>query len=94
MNRRHNFAFWTLNIAATLCGGWLLTTLIVRLNFNMPYLVDAGIRWVLSLASHNELANTDDMRVLALAFYLVSSIIFVGVLVWIINRVVLAKYGK
>ncbi|RKP51242.1 hypothetical protein D7S89_06495 [Trinickia fusca] len=59
-----------------------------RLPFNMPYAVDMFIRGALRLVGHSELANPDDMEVLAWLLYFVVSLLFVGGLVWLGNWVI------
>ncbi|KGX13095.1 hypothetical protein X986_2664 [Burkholderia pseudomallei] len=82
MKRLGKFA---LNTIITLVGGWALANLVIRLPIEMPGFLDNGIRAVLSLTGHPELANPDDMEVLAMTAILIASIIVVGILVAIAN---------
>lgn len=89
--KRRKFAVWTGNVVVTLCGGWFLNEFLGTLPFNMPYPVDLGIRWFLNVIGHNELANPDDMEILAFFLYLFGSVTFVGLCVFIVNRVILKQ---
>ena len=56
----------------------------------MPYPVDMFIRFYLSVVGHNELANPDDMEVLAALFYWIIATLLVGGLIltgyWALRR--------
>lgn len=56
------FAVW---LSASLAGGWTLFMLYSMLPFNMPYVVETFIRFCLFLTGHDELANPDDMELVA-----------------------------
>ncbi|TKC80420.1 hypothetical protein FAZ69_29290 [Trinickia terrae] len=59
----------------------------------MPDFLDDGLRAVLRLVGHSELANPDDMPALALMLILVLSWILVGVLVAVANLVVRKRWS-
>ncbi|NIE83902.1 MULTISPECIES: hypothetical protein [unclassified Burkholderia] len=74
-----------LNIGATLVGGWLLANLAASLPIEMPDLLNDGLLFLLNAAGHDELANPDDMEVLAMLAILIISIAVAGVVVWLAN---------
>lgn len=73
------------NAIATIAGGWLLANIVMHLPIEMPSVLDNGIRAVLRVSGHNELANPDDMEVLAMLAILLVSVVAVGILVWVAN---------
>ncbi|WP_240156770.1 MULTISPECIES: hypothetical protein [unclassified Burkholderia] len=75
-----------LNIGATLVGGWLLANLAASLPIEMPDLLNDGLLFLLNAAGHDELANPDDMEVLAMLAILIISIAVAGIVVWLIGR--------
>ncbi|KVD76968.1 MULTISPECIES: hypothetical protein [unclassified Burkholderia] len=77
-----------LNTIITLVGGWALANIVIRLPIEMPGFLDDGIRAMLNLTGHPELANPDDMEVLAMTAILIASIIVVGVLVTLANVII------
>ncbi|CAG9251029.1 hypothetical protein [Paraburkholderia unamae] len=71
---------WTIFSILCLIAGWYIAHLYDFIPMNMPYGVDSFLRGLLSLFGLNDLANPDDMEVLAMLLYwLVSSVLF-GVL--------------
>lgn len=79
---------WLMNVSLTIVGAWFLNEAVALLPFDMPYAVDVFLRGMLRLVGHTELANPDDMEVLAAGLYFVLSLVVVGVLVWLGNRLV------
>ena len=69
-------------ILASVIAGWQATYLIDMIPANMPYAVDMFIRFCLSITGHEELANPDDMAVLALILYWVVSAVLIGVVLY------------
>ncbi|MFT4066564.1 hypothetical protein [Paraburkholderia sp.] len=69
-------------VAISMIGGWQLTYVIDMLPFNMPEPVEMFIRFCLSVTGNDDLANPDDMAVLALIFYWVLSTLLVGALLY------------
>lgn len=65
-------------VLVSIVGGWQATYLIDMIPRNMPYAVDMFIRFCLSVTGHEELANPDDMAVLALVLYWIVSAILIG----------------
>lgn len=89
MNRRmRRVMLWLFNATLTVVGAWYVNELIARLPFDMPYAIDVFLRSVVRLVGHSELANPDDMEVLAAALYFVISLVLVGALVWLGNWIV------
>lgn len=66
-------------VLVSIVGGWQATYLIDTIPRNMPYAVDMFIRFCLSVTGHEELANPDDMAVLALVLYWIVSAILIGI---------------
>ncbi|CAJ3875722.1 Uncharacterised protein [Burkholderia pseudomallei] len=85
---------FALSTSITLVGGWALANLVIRLPVEMPGFLDNGIRAVLRLTGHRELANPDDMEVLAMTAILIASIIVVGVLVALANTIIKRSLGR
>lgn len=79
---------WLFNATLTVVGAWYVNEQIARLPFDMPYAVDAFLRGAVRLIGHSELANPDDMEVLAGALYFVVSLVLVGAVVWLGNWLV------
>jgi hypothetical protein len=78
----------------TIGGAWYVNQLIARLPFDMPYAVDVFLRGVVRLIGYSELANPDDMEVLAGALYFVISLVLVGTLVWLGNWLVRKRVAR
>lgn len=66
-------------VVVSVIGGWQATYLIDMIPANMLHVVDVFIRFCLSITGHDELANPDDMAVLALILYWAVSAILIGV---------------
>jgi hypothetical protein len=64
-------------------GGWQVTYLINMIPSDMPYAVDMFIRFGVSVTGHEELANSDDMAVLALLLYWVVSAVIIGIVLYV-----------
>jgi hypothetical protein len=79
------------NIAVTIAGALGLVRFVDTLPMNMPYGVDMFIRAILRICGHTELANPDDMEVLALLLYLFVSLVLVGAGVLLCN-IALRRY--
>lgn len=75
-------------------GGWQATYLIDMIPANMPHAVDALIRFCLSIAGHKELANPDDMAVLALILYWGVSAVLIGVLLYAGYAAIRRRVGR
>jgi hypothetical protein len=60
-----------------------VTNLIIMIPSNMPYAVDMFIRFGLSVTGHEELANPDDMFVLALLLYWTVSAVVIGIVLYV-----------
>ncbi|PQV54972.1 hypothetical protein [Paraburkholderia sp. BL21I4N1] len=69
-------------VVVSVIGGWYLACLFSLLPFNMPDFVDGFIRFVLSVTGNNDLANADDMEMLALLLYWIVSTLLVGGLIF------------
>ncbi|MFM0603672.1 hypothetical protein PQR05_03970 [Paraburkholderia sediminicola] len=65
-------------VAVSVIAGWYVACLFSLLPFNMPYPVDRFIRFVLSVTGNSDLANADDMEMLALLLYWAVSTLLVG----------------
>jgi len=65
-------------VAISVIGDWQLAYVIDRLPFNMPEPVETFIRLCLSVTGNDNLANPDDMEVLALLFYWALSALLIG----------------
>lgn len=76
----------TANVTTTLLGGWLLTRALLSLPVEMPSFLDNGLRVVLHAFNLDQLANPDDMELLATLAVFVASMLVVGLFVWIANR--------
>ncbi|KVM70509.1 hypothetical protein WJ59_08115 [Burkholderia gladioli] len=74
-----------LNIGAILVGGWLLANLAASLPIEMPDLLNDGLLFLLNAVGHDELANPDDMEVLAMQAIVIISIAVAGIVVWLAN---------
>jgi hypothetical protein len=74
-----------LSIFVTLIGGWILGNAIINLPMTMPSLLDDGLRALLHVTGHDELANPDDMPVLGMTAVLIASTLVVGAIVWAVN---------
>jgi hypothetical protein len=66
-------------VLVSVIGGWQVTYLIDMIPSDMPYAVDKLIRLGLSVTGHKELANPDDMFVLALFLYWIVSAVVIGI---------------
>jgi len=65
-------------------GGWQLTYHIDDVfPGNMPYSIDMFIRFCLAVAGRHDLANPDDMEVLALLLYWAIATVLVGTLLFL-----------
>ncbi len=83
-------------IAASVIGGWFLwqvPELIPCGNISdiwpcsdMPYPVDMFIRFYLSVAERDDLANPDDMEVLSALLYWLIATLLVGLLIYLGKR--------
>jgi hypothetical protein len=69
-------------------SGWQLTYVIEMLPVNMPYPIDMFIRFCLSATGNSDLANPDDMEVLALLLYWAIASLLVGVLLFLCGKAV------
>ncbi|NBI44261.1 hypothetical protein [Burkholderia sp. ISTR5] len=74
-----------LNIGAIWVGGWLLANLAASLPIEMPDLLNDGLLFLLNAVGHDELANPDDMEVLAMQAIVIISIAVAGIVVWLAN---------
>jgi len=72
------------NILASLIIGFFLARYLVDLPYEMSWIIES-IRFIVRATGHHELDNPDDLGTLVLTFFLLASIIFVGVLVWLCN---------
>ena len=79
---------WLVNACVTVVGAWFVNEAFARLPFDMPYAVDVFLRGVLRLVGHSELANPDDMEVLAAGLYFLLALVAVGLFVWLVNWLV------
>jgi len=70
-------------VLVSVIGGWQVTYLIDMFPSNMPYAIDMFIRFGLSATGHEELANADDMAVLALLLYWIVSAVVIGIVVYV-----------
>lgn len=70
-------------VLASIVGGWQVTDLIIMIPSNMPYAVETFIRYGLSVAGYEELANPDDMEVLALLLYWTVSAVVIGIVLYV-----------
>lgn len=82
-------------LVGSVVGGWYLTCLFTLLPFEMPRSVDAFIRFVLSVTGNDDLANPDDMEMLALLLYwtiatFLTVVVLVGFKRWI-SRCLIAR---
>ncbi len=76
-----------LNVVATLVGSRAILDQVLSMPENMPAPVENGLRFALHLVGHDEMANADDMEMLAWLLYFSGSLIAAGVIVWGVNRV-------
>ncbi|MFT4066566.1 hypothetical protein [Paraburkholderia sp.] len=91
-------------VVASVIGGWFLALLpdvipcgnIVDVFpcSNMPYPVDMFIRFCLSLTGHDDLANLDDMEILALLFYWALSTLIVAALLYAGVKTICRLYAR
>lgn len=83
---KKEFAAKTLLVVAfvvvSLVGGWFVACLYSRLPVEMPHPVDTFIRFMLSATGNSDMANPDDMEMLALLLYWVVSTLLVGGLIF------------
>lgn len=78
-------------VICCLIAGWYIAHIYDLLPMNIPYSVDMFMRGALSLLKIDELANPDDMEVLAaLLYWLLSSALF-GALVFLCKRFVCSR---
>jgi hypothetical protein len=70
-------------VLMSIVGGWQVTYLILMIPSNMPYAVDMFIRFGLSVIGHEELANPEDMEVLALLLYWTVSAVVIWIVVYV-----------
>jgi hypothetical protein len=77
------FLLPVLLVLASIVGGWQVTNLIIMIPSNMPYAVEMFIRYGLSVAGYEELANPDDMAVLALLLYWTVSAVVIGIVSYV-----------
>jgi hypothetical protein len=77
------FLLPVLLVLASIVGGWQVTNLIIMIPSNMPYGVEMFIRYGLSVAGYEELANPDDMAVLALLLYWTASAVIIGIALYV-----------
>ncbi len=76
---------------ATIIGALCLARFVETLQMNMPYAVDMFLRGVLKLSGNDDLANPDDMEVLALTLYFLVALVVVGCAVFAFN-IALRRY--
>ncbi|QGZ65001.1 hypothetical protein [Paraburkholderia acidisoli] len=73
------FFCWAIFFIANLAGGWFLAHLYDAIPINMPSSVDGFLRASLTLFHRSDLANPDDMEVLALLLYWLATSALLGV---------------
>ena len=81
-------------VVLSVIGGWQATYLIEMIPANMPHAVDAFIRFCLSITGHKELANPDDMAVLALILYWVGSAVLIGLVLYAGYAAIRRRLGR
>ncbi|PRY08730.1 hypothetical protein [Paraburkholderia sp. BL25I1N1] len=71
MKKQHvlSAVFIVTSVVGSVIGGWYLACLFGLLPLEMPRCVDLFIRLALSVTGNDELANPDDMEILALLLY-------------------------
>ncbi|MFL9946260.1 hypothetical protein PQR68_09795 [Paraburkholderia agricolaris] len=65
-------------VVVSVIGAWYVAVFYSRLPIEMPQPVDTFVRFVLSVTGNSDMANPDDMAMLALLLYWVVSTLLVG----------------
>lgn len=86
-------------LLGSVVGGWHITCLFTLLPMAMPVSVDTSIRFALSITGNDDLANADDMEMLALPLYwaiatLLSAIVLVGFKRWLSRYLIARKSAE
>ncbi|REE21906.1 hypothetical protein B0G71_5099 [Paraburkholderia sp. BL27I4N3] len=83
-------------LVGSVIGGWYLMCLFTLLPLEMPLSVDAFIRFVLSVSGNDNLANADDMEMLALLLYwtiatFLTAVVLIGFERWVSRSLIARK---
>lgn len=74
-------------LLGSVVGGWYITCLFTLLPMEMPLSVERSIRFSLAISGNDDLANPDDMEMLALLLYwaiatLLTAVVLIGFKRW------------